>query len=100
MTGMVKKNATKRIFLDMIKVMRIIVGDRRHRQDDSLNLHHLNAAAIRVLMTSYLSDEHITCIHQVDEVSNFFHEIILWIFTNICRMVSKPTSRAPSSGGQ
>jgi hypothetical protein len=76
MTGMVKKSAMKRIFLDMIKVMRIIVGDRRHRQDDSLNLHHLNAASIRVLMNGYLSDEHVACIHQVDEVSNFFHEII------------------------
>lgn len=77
MIEIVLDKALQNILLDMIRVMRVVVGSRSKKRGDSLNLLHLTPANIQDLMTEILSDKNMSRIHQVASVSNVFCEVLL-----------------------
>jgi hypothetical protein len=75
MVTMVQKGGAHRTFLDAMKVMRAIIGNRNTCELSSLNLHQLSSQEIRTLICKILSDDNMSYIHRVENVIIFSHSI-------------------------
>lgn len=76
MITMVQKGGLHRTFLDMMKVMRAIIGNKNTcKLYPSLNLHQLSPQEIKTLIHEILSNGNMSYIHRVENVTIFSRSI-------------------------